>query len=89
MMKYALGRKIHVSDHAEIERITQHVIDNDFRFSEVVQQVALSKAFRAGLPPIARDIPKDRLAKRPKAIGPTTTKNDNSNTKPDIKQERK
>ena len=45
-MKYALGRMIHVSDDAEVERITKHVLANDSRFSNVITEIVLSKPFR-------------------------------------------
>ena len=45
MMRYAIGRKLEVADQPEIERITQEVIRQDYRFSVVVQQIVSSKQF--------------------------------------------
>ena len=46
VMNYALGRRLHISDESEIERITQAVIERDCRFSAVITEVVLSNTFR-------------------------------------------
>jgi hypothetical protein len=46
MLAYALGRRLEFYDRPTIERIVQAVIDDDYRFSRVVVEVAKSYPFR-------------------------------------------
>ncbi|MDO7173349.1 DUF1592 domain-containing protein [Mariniflexile sp. AS56] len=42
---YALGRDVGFADNKEIDRIVEAVVDNDFRFQTVIEQVVLSPSF--------------------------------------------
>ncbi len=46
MLAYALGRKLGYYDVAPVKRITQAVMKDDYKFSRVVVEVALSYPFR-------------------------------------------
>jgi hypothetical protein len=46
MLAYALGRRLEFYDRPAVERIVQAVIDDDYRFSRVVVEVARSYPFR-------------------------------------------
>jgi hypothetical protein len=46
MLAYALGRQLEFFDRPTVERIVQAVIDDDYRFSRVVVEIATSYPFR-------------------------------------------
>ncbi|MGI9519949.1 MAG: DUF1592 domain-containing protein [Pirellulaceae bacterium] len=46
MLKYALGRSLHPTDEPEIQRIVDIVMENDCRFSVVVEEIAAGSLFR-------------------------------------------
>lgn len=42
---YALGRDVSFADQKEIDRIVEEVIEDDYRFKTVIEQVVLSPSF--------------------------------------------
>jgi hypothetical protein len=46
MLIYALGRGLEYFDECTIDEIINHLAKNDYRFSDLITQVALSKPFR-------------------------------------------
>ena len=50
MLKYALGRKLEITDQVEIETVVDKIIKDGKRFSTVVEEVVLSDLFRR--PPV-------------------------------------
>jgi len=45
MFAYAIGRDIGFADEEEINNIVKEVIDDDYRFRTVVEQIVLSPSF--------------------------------------------
>ncbi len=47
VVRYALGRQLHVSDEPELARIATAVAEQEYRFGAVIREVALSDLFRS------------------------------------------
>ena len=45
LFAYAIGRDVGFADEEEINNIVAEVIDNDFRFKTVIEQIVLSPLF--------------------------------------------
>ena len=45
LFAYAIGRDVGFADEEEINKIVEKVIDNDFRFKTVIEQIVLSPSF--------------------------------------------
>ena len=46
LLGYALGREVQLSDQPLLSEIAQHLAPNNYRFSEVVESIVLSRQFR-------------------------------------------
>ncbi len=47
--QYALGRALRITDEPELERIAARVAEREYRFSVVIEEIALSKLFRTSM----------------------------------------
>jgi hypothetical protein len=45
LFAYALGRDVGFADEEEINNIVEEVIDDDYRFKTVIEQIVLSQSF--------------------------------------------
>jgi hypothetical protein len=67
LMMYGTGRELEADDMPQVRRIVRDTAQNNYRFFDIVRQVAMSDAFRLQAPPHEKapdDKPKPTVAAR-------------------------